>query len=307
MHGESELEPPASPDSRPPVLRRCLVVVGGASVLGLMAWFGLWRPTLSALEFPAPLAAPGLAAVTHDPRTPATLPVHLVRRNGRIVSDQDGAELVYVPPLDESVPDAPPTSTGSAPAVRARHGFFIDRHEVTVGQFRRFCILTKTEMPEQPEEDVDSMPVVNVSWGLADAYAQWAGRRLPTAEEWTRAASHPDGRKYPWGALDDVSLRNGPGMADGNAGLTPVGFYPGGASALGLVDLAGNAWEWTSDVTFPRDSPEGKLSRLYHIVKGGGAMWRDELLLANQAESFMANFAVLARGVGFRLVIDEGR
>ena len=129
--------------------------------------------------------------------------------------------------------------------------------------------------PVPPEE-----PVVHVCWYEADAYARWAGRRLPTEAEWEKAARFDPAtgrsRRYPWGD-------EGPSPAHANLGGTalrpaPVGSYPDGASALGVHQLVGDVWEWVSDdfraypgfVAFPYD----EYSKVffggdYKVLRGG--------------------------------------
>lgn len=123
-------------------------------------------------------------------------------------------------------------------------------------------------------------PVVHVSWYEADAYARWAGRRLPTEEEWEKAARHDPAtgrsRRYPWGDED-------PGPEHANLGQrhlrpAPAGSYPRGASPLGVRQLIGDVWEWTSSdflpypgfVAFPyREYSEVFFGPAHKVLRGG--------------------------------------
>jgi len=97
------------------------------------------------------------------------------------------------------------------------------------------------------------LPVSQVSWFEAEAYARWAGKRLPTEFEWEVAAAWDPatarGRRYPWG--DDPPM---PALVNLDQRLlspAPVGAYPGGASAFGCEQMLGDVWEWTSSDFLP--------------------------------------------------------
>ena len=127
--------------------------------------------------------------------------------------------------------------------------FRIGRYPVTVEEYEKY-VEEGTEANRKPENwdeqrEHKNRPVVNVTWDQARAYCEWAGGRLPTEEEWERAARGPKCTKYPWGNEDiDPTRAN---YDDSKVGCpTPVGLYPSGASAEGVLDLIGNVFEWTS-------------------------------------------------------------
>ena len=150
--------------------------------------------------------------------------------------------------------------------------FFIDKYEVTCEEYARF--LAETNHPRLPigwrgrscPDGSGRMPVRGVSWDDASAYARWAGKRLPTEEEWELAARGTDARRYPWG--DD--WRPGLANADGRSGAAEVGQY-GGASPSGAFDMVGNVWEWTASQ--PATYPGGPVLTLkagdFRVIRGG--------------------------------------
>jgi formylglycine-generating enzyme required for sulfatase activity len=107
--------------------------------------------------------------------------------------------------------------------------------------------------------NLEDHPVVQVSWEDAVAYAKWAGKRLPTEQEWEKAARGTDGREYPWGNQEPTHGLCNFNMHEGRT--TPVGKYsPQGDSPFGCVDMSGNVWEWTSS--------EGE--QCGRVLRGGG-------------------------------------
>jgi hypothetical protein len=133
--------------------------------------------------------------------------------------------------------------------------FYIDKYEVTTQLYASFMQATNHSKPEhwgdvRPELDGDK-PVIGVEYSDADAYCRYYGKRLPTEQEWEKAARCTDGRTYPWGNSEpSKSLANFDGqfcLAFCNVyaeKLKPVGSYAAGRSPYGLYDMAGNAWEW---------------------------------------------------------------
>ncbi|MDH3792325.1 MAG: formylglycine-generating enzyme family protein [Rhodospirillales bacterium] len=112
--------------------------------------------------------------------------------------------------------------------------------------------------PDSTIEGLEDHPVVQVSQADAAAFCAWHGLRLPGDAEWEYAARGTGRRRYPWGDQppDQSGMRRAnfgtvkccaPDTSDGFARTAPVGRYPAGASPFGLLDMAGNVWEWTSE------------------------------------------------------------
>jgi len=144
--------------------------------------------------------------------------------------------------------------------------FYIDETEVSNAEYRAFCEVTgHTPPPTQDYTSHPDYPVSGVSWQDAAAYAAWAGKRLPTEEEWEKAARGTDGRTYPWG--------NAPWTGDIPSGLQPVNANPLRRSPAGAYNMAGNVWEWTAS---PYNPTPADMTAMQQLLKGQSfsADWR---------------------------------
>lgn len=151
--------------------------------------------------------------------------------------------------------------------------YYIDKYEVSNKDYKKFTDATSRTVPKHwvngmYNANEENCPVVNVSWDDADAYAKWAGKRLPTEEEWEKAARYTDARKYPWGNQWDETKCNSYNYLGKNS-LKPVNSYPEGKSMYGCYNMGGNAWEWTSDWYKLVKKDDSNLNQKYRIVKGG--------------------------------------
>lgn len=183
--------------------------------------------------------------------------------------------------------------------------YYLGRTEVTVGQFRRFVEQTGYQtdaertgrsyvfragkfLPQEaacwrtPRGDghvpADNYPVTQITQNDANAYARWAGLRLPLEEEWEHAAGS---QKFPWGDIWDGSFcRNSVQHLEvQTAGPAEVGSYPKDLSPWGCLDMAGNVYEWTSSVyaRYTSQSPENPKMNGFRCVMRGGCFGNEDI------------------------------
>jgi len=186
--------------------------------------------------------------------------------------------------------------------------FLIDRYPVTNAQYKEFVEATGHRPPggwkgrDYPEEKA-SHPVTGVYWQDADAYARWAGLRLPTEAEWERAARGTDARTYPWGNhwRDDATRIDDPRWPQTRALTTPVGAFPAGAGPEGVMDLCGNVAEWTGTPSCP---PNPERNWAWYVVKGAGAAHGERYNFRAAARNFSAHTSRAQTWIGFRCAKD---
>lgn len=226
-------------------------------------------PTPTPAPIPTDTAAPAPTATGVAPTATVAPPTGPVE-----------APMVEIPAGEflfgsDEQPEAGPPQQVNLPA------FSIDVYEVTNAQFAAFVAATgyKTTAEQAGEpswrdyfgQGEEEHPVVKVSWYDAEAYCKWAGKRLPTEQEWEKAARGTDGRRYPWGNEFDPEKVNG--MEAGYRRTVAVGSLPAGASPYGVMDMAGNVAEWTADwyKAYPGSSYRDQyMGEKFRITRGGG-------------------------------------
>jgi hypothetical protein len=179
-------------------------------------------------------------------------------------------------------------------------GFFMDRYPVTNEAYEVF-LQDNPDLEPPPSwrghsapQSLRDHPVVGVSWEDARAYAAWAGKRLPTADEWQRAAGGQQGRRYPWGDPFTAGYCNT--REAGEGGTTPVGKYsPAADSPYGVADMAGNVWEWLADEA----GPKGR----YRQLRGGAWFYSAEFARIDY-DRFWRKPEQRRNFIGFRLCFN---
>jgi formylglycine-generating enzyme required for sulfatase activity/tRNA A-37 threonylcarbamoyl transferase component Bud32 len=164
--------------------------------------------------------------------------------------------------------------------------YWISKYPVTNEQYQCFLMANPDYQAPRGWDGRDypyekgKHPVVHVSWQDAQAFCSWAKCRLPTEAEWEKAARGIDGCSYPWGE-DWVDGRYANSKEAGVGGTTAVDAYPAGASPYGVLDMAGNVWEWVADwynsdyyANSPGENPPGPSTGDKRVLRGGG--WYDD-------------------------------
>jgi formylglycine-generating enzyme required for sulfatase activity len=220
-------------------------------------------------------------------------------------------DMVFVPAgefimgsLDGDADEAPPRRV-FLPA------FYIDRFEVTHAQYAKFIAATGRKSPVdwvngQFSPKLSNHPVVNVTFDDAEAYAKWAGKRLPTEAEWEKAARGVDGRLFPWG--NGTTNRSAWGEW-GKERTWPVGSFTNDVSPCGAMDMAGNVWEWTAswyDAYPGNEELDLAFGQKYRVIRGGGAIeYYGKPATRRCAQRAMSLPYGTFDGLGFRCVADE--
>ncbi len=325
------------PPGRPTINWRLII---GFAVLGLFIIFFMKtypsiltmmaKPSSTPLQ-PSPTEiapAPSPADASIDTSAPSPVPMPAARE---VIDPTDGMVLVPVTAgefqmgsskaedpqaLDEELP----------PHIVYLRDYWIDKTEVSNAQY---AMCTAAGVCTNPANNTSQTrgsyyensqyadyPVIFVSWSQANAYCTWAGRRLPTEAEWEKAARGQDGRIYPWGNAFDGTLANycdlncqapwkDDRFDDGYGDTSPVGTYRDGASMYGVLDMAGNVYEWVADWFGPYGlsrqlNPTGPDSGQEKIIRGGS--WGDDPAHIRSSIRSRMNGDSALNFIGFRCV-----
>ncbi|MGQ9896166.1 MAG: SUMF1/EgtB/PvdO family nonheme iron enzyme [Acidobacteriota bacterium] len=193
--------------------------------------------------------------------------------------------------------------------------FYIDKTEVTNADYQKFIEATGHPAPAfwvggRFEVGKDLFPVTGVTLSDAKAYARWAGKRLPTEEEWEVAAHGRTPMAFPWGNNFDPSRANV--KASGIGAPVRVGTYPAGASPFGVLDMTGNVWEWTASEASLYPGSQGKPpswdkplepGTQLQIIRGGAFTEEAKRCTVTYRNWVPSNFR--SRELGFRCVQDQ--
>ena len=244
------------------------------------------------------------------------------------VSEADGKIMVLIPAgeftmgTNRSDPDKTHLKIGTVKPLYKdqqperkiyQDAFYIDQYEVTNREYKKF--IDDTQFPELPgyweegnfPEGTGDLPVTNVTWNEALAYALWAGKRLPTEAQWEKAARGTDGRLFPWGNKYQKGWANV--GVDGAKELVAGGSYPKDVSPYHVFDLAGNVMEWTMSwyQVYPGNSYQfKKFGKEFKVLRGNGFQRGGHYFLEAYRYAFYRTEArpeEYFENVGFRCVL----
>ena len=247
------------------------------------------------------------------------------------INPTDGAAIVGVPGGSFTMGSIYGDTGGTSPYTQqvTLSGYCIYKYPVTVAQYRAFCTATSHSLPAVPSgyswnnindwsaPELQQMPIVNVIWDDAQAYATWAGVQLPTEAQYEYAARGPQGNNYPWGGTatandpnngwDQTKCSNDYNSYSVGKGTWPVGSFPAGASWCGAQDLVGNMYEWCMDwygdySATPVTNPTGPTTGVNRVLRGG--CWSTgEAHLRGVYRAYLSSGFWWYGNVGFRCVV----
>ena len=284
-----------------------------ATVGVLIILAGWWQWPRSHVE--APLAPP-TAAVDPAP----------VRKAGETFSDRlkiggDGPQMVVLPTGSFQMGDQQGKGDKDeipVHSVRLNKPFALSRFEVTFDEYDAFAKATNRKLPDDRGWGRGRRPVINVSWGDAQAYAKWLSEqtgkryRLPSEAEWEYAARAGSKTEYWWGDNIGMGQANCDGCGSQWDGKQTARVGSFRASPFGLFDTAGNVWEWLEDCRHENYNGAPSDGRPWKEENGGqcaqrmirGSSWGGRLRFVRSSARGKDDPDLQASDVGFRLARD---
>jgi formylglycine-generating enzyme required for sulfatase activity len=234
-----------------------------------------------------------------------------IKGGGKIMLGGENTPLLHV--MRKNISNALMFLKDGSSTVEVRP-FRIDKYEVTNAQYRVFledikktgnhsmCHPDEGQLKDHtplywndPKYNQNDQPVVGVDWYDAYAYAKWAGKRLPTGDEWEFAAKGKTKRLYPWGDRFDPTYCV---CIESRAkGPVDVNSYEKAISPIGALHMAGNVMEWTIEDAGP-SAPKAK------VVRGGSWEQSCEILGLTYFRQYIADSDARSDNIGFRCVAD---
>jgi len=275
--------------------RRVYVIAAGVLVLILVGAFFIWSRRETAPRDSSVTKSDATASNPVEPPAPVSAaPAGMVYvSGGTFLMGRDNGDDAERPP--HQAPVKP---------------FYIDIYEVTNDDYEKFVKATNHRPPPAWKNGsfpagAGRKPVTGVTWDDANDFARWAGKRLPTEEEWEFSARGTDGRLYPW----SNDWQQGSANANGaEQTVADVGAYKGRAP-FGTYDMVGNAWEWTASNfrAYPgRGLPASQLAGELKVIRGGCYESTKDYATTTYRAGWPARGAPTYEQTGFRCAKDLG-
>ena len=328
-----------------------VVAIAGAGLVVVVIGWLIWRGLQSARQanitptgaLPA-VASPAASATAPVQATEAVLTAsppgagQIFTAGATQIAAQDDSRLIYIP-AGQFWMGSTDVEAGLRIDQLPKHqvtlgAYWIDRTEVTNAMYKRCVEAGACRAPVKSDSatrklyygnpDYADYPVIWISWDDASDYCRWAGRRLPSEAEWERAARGDAGsNNFPWGSTPPTGERvnfcdancsldwKDASIDDGFADTSPVGYYQAGASLYGLLDMAGNVWEWVNDFydkNFYQSAssvfvnPFGPASGTERVLRGGSFENAEEDIRSANRFSFGQDAATSS--FGFRCAVE---
>lgn len=232
------------------------------------------------------------------------------------VSEKDGMTQVYVPAGSFTMGSDLGQSDETPVHQVVLSAFWMDKTEVTNSMYAQ-CVrdqvcakplitASMTRATYYVNTEFADFPVIGITYPAAKTYCEWAGRRLPTEAEWEKAARGSEGNNYPWG--NDNPSCSAANFQGCKGDTDKTGNHPNGASIYGALDMAGNVFEWVSDLyqqtyyeTSPLVNPVGPEEGSFQIARGGAWDSNTNILRASNRTMMSAN--TNSNNVGFRCAL----